>query len=117
MSGTAQPVASGYEKVLADLISYAHEDWLGMEVVASAVRECFDHRPSYAEVRPLAIRAVSDLINAGASAGDVTAVDSTWRFDPWPVSSEQAIQQITRDLEERDTYPEPGEIGWITFLN
>jgi hypothetical protein len=115
MSGTAQPVAPGYDKVLSDLIRYAHEDWLGMEVVASAVRDCFDHRPSYAEARPLVIHAVSDLIDAGASAGDLTAADSSWRFDPWPVSPEQAIQQITRDLEERDNYPEPGEIGWITF--
>jgi hypothetical protein len=115
MSGTAQPVVPGYDKVLSDLISYAHDDWLGIEVVASAVRDCFDHRPSYTEVRPLAIRAVRDLINAGATAGDVTAIDGSWRFVPWPLPSEQAIQRIVHDLEENDTYPESGEIGWITF--
>jgi hypothetical protein len=115
MSGTAEPIVPNYEKVLSDLISYAHDDWLGVEVVASAVRDCLDHRASYTEVRPLAIRAVHDLINAGAMAGDVTAAEGSWRFDPWPVSPEQGFQRIAHDLEQRDAYPEPGEIGWITF--
>ena len=113
---TQQPLVPGYEKVLAELINYARDDWLGMEIVASAVRECFDHRPSYAEARPLAIRAVHDLIKAGAVAGDIVVQgDKTWRFDPWPITPEQAIQRITQGLQERDTYPEPDELGWVTF--
>lgn len=55
-----------YDHVLSGLISYAHDDWLGVEVITSSARDCFDHKPSFAEVLPLAIRAVRDLIGAGA---------------------------------------------------
>jgi hypothetical protein len=115
MSHVEQPAVSSYDQVVSDLTSYAHDDWLGLEVITSSVRECFDHRPSFDEARPLAIRAVRDLIGAGAMAGDITGADGKWRFVPWPVPPEQAIDQITHALEERDTYPGPGDIGWLTF--
>jgi hypothetical protein len=100
-----------YEQVLSTLTRYAHDDWLGVEILARSVRECFDHRPSYAEARPLAIRAVRDLINAGAEAGDIAEEG----FRPWLLSRPEMIDRITRGLEERDTWPEPNELGWLTF--
>jgi hypothetical protein len=115
MSHVEQPVVASYEQVVSDLTSYARDDWLGLEVITSSVRDCFDHKPSFAEVRPLAIRAVRDLVQAGATAGDVAGANHDWCFVPWPVSPEQAIDRITNALEERDTYPEPGDIGWLTF--
>jgi hypothetical protein len=115
MSDVEQPVVSSYDEVMSGLVSYAHDDWLGLEVVTSSVRDCFDHKPSFAEVRPLAIRAVHDLVNAGAMAGDVAEVDGTWRFEPWPVPPDQAIERISQNLEQRDTYPQPADIGWLTF--
>ena len=115
MNHVEQPVVASYEQVVSDLTSYAHDDWLGLEVITSSLRDCFDHKPSFAEVRPLAIRAVHDLIRAGARAGDVAGANHDWCFVAWPVPPEQAIDRITHDLEERDTYPEPGEIGWLTF--
>jgi hypothetical protein len=115
MSDVEQPVVSSYDQVLSDLTSYAHDDWLGLEVLASSVRDCFDHKPSFAEVRPLALRAVHDLVQAGAMAGDIDGTGDNWRFVPWPVPPEQAVDRITRDLEERDTYPGPGDVGWLTF--
>jgi hypothetical protein len=99
-----------YQEVLARLIDYARDDWLGMEIITGRVRKCFDHNPSYAEVRPLAVRAVRDLINAGAVAGAIAVQrDNSWRFEPWPVTLEQAIERITRGLQERNSYPEPDE--------
>lgn len=115
MSYVDQPAVTSYEQVVSGLVSYAHDDWLGLEVITSSVRDCFDHRPSFEEARPLAIRAVRDLVLAGAMAGDVTGTDGTWRFVPWPVTPQQAVEQITHDLEERDSYPEPGDICWLTF--
>lgn len=115
MNGAAQPADRCYDKVLAGLISYARDDWLGMEAVASARRDCFDYRASYAQARPLTIRVVRDLVHAGAVAGDIAAADDNWHFVPWPLSPEQAIEKIVHDLEERDTYPGPGEVGWLTF--
>jgi len=86
-----------------------------LEVITHSLRDCLDHKPSFAEVRPLAIRAVQDLIRAGATVGDVAGGDDNWRFVPWSLTLEQAIERITRDLAERDTYPRPGHIGWLTF--
>ena len=106
-----------YEKALSELIDYACEDWLDVGIVASAMRECFDHMPSYQEVRPLAIRAVRDLINAGAVAGDIIAEgDKPWRFEPWKVTPHEAIDRITAGLRQRDSYiDDPGELGWLLF--
>jgi hypothetical protein len=115
MSHVEQPAVSSYDQVLSNLISYAHEDWLGLEVLTGSVRECFDHKPSFPEARPLAIRAVHDLVGAGAMAGDITGDDGSWRFVPWSLTPEQAIERITQALEERDSYPGPGDIGWLTF--
>jgi hypothetical protein len=115
MSPVEQPVVSSHEQVVSDLTSYARGDWLSLEVITSSVRDCFDHKPSFAEVRPLAIRAVRDLVRAGAMVGDVAGANHDWCFVPWAVPPEQAIDRITKDLEERDNYPEPGEIGWLTF--
>lgn len=109
------PEVSSYEQVLSDLIGYARDDWLGVEVITSAVRECFDHRPSFAEARPLAVRAVRDLVREGAVAGDLVTADGSWRFEPWPVPPDQAIEWIAQSLDGRDSYPEPGAIGWLTF--
>lgn len=104
-----------YDRVVSGLASYAHDDWLGVEVITSSVRDCFDHKPSFAEVLALAIRAVRDLVGAGAVVGDVTGAGHNWRFVTWPLTPEQAIDRIAHDLEERDTYPGPGDIGWLTF--
>lgn len=105
------PSVPSYEEVLSGLTEYARDDWLGLEILTGWVRDCLDGMPSYAETRPLAIRAVRDLINAGAEAGDLTEGG----FRPWPVSREEMIGRITRALEERDTWPDPDELGWITF--
>jgi len=115
MSHVEQPVVSSYDQVVSNLISYAHDDWLGLEVLTGSVRECFDHRPSFAEVRPLAIRVMRDLIRTGAMAGDISGTDGSWRFVPWAIPPQEAIDKITQALEERDTYPGPGDIGWLTF--
>lgn len=105
-----------YEDALSQLIDYAREDWLGIEIVASAMRESFDHRPSYPEVRPLAVRAVRDLFKAGVVAGDIVVrEDGSWRFAPWPLTSEEAIDRIVDGLDRHDSYPEPDELGWLTF--
>lgn len=106
-----QAQVADYNDVLANLIDYAQDDWLGLEIVASAVRKCFEGLPSYVDVRPLAIRAVRDLIDAGAQAGDLTEEG----FRPWPVGQQEMIGRITRGLEERTTWPDPDELGWITF--
>jgi len=53
---------------------------------------------------------------AGAVAGDIVAEgDQPWRFEPWQMTPEQAIERITRGLQDRSTYPEPDELGWLTF--
>lgn len=115
MSHVEQPVAASYDQVVSHLTRYARGDWLAVEVITSSVRDCFDHQPSFAEVRPLAIRAVSDLLRAGAKVGDVAGANYDWCFVPWAIPSDQAIVRITHALEERDSYPEPGDIGWLTF--
>lgn len=103
--------APAYERVLARLSTYAHDDWLGVEVLVRSLRECFDRRPSFAEVRPVAIRAVGDLISAGARAGDLTEDG----FSPWPVGPQEMTDRLARSLEERDDWPLPDELGWIAF--
>jgi hypothetical protein len=100
-----------YDQVLSRLNTYAHEDWLGLDILTRRMRKCFGHRPSYVEVRPVAIRAVRDLINAGAEAGDITEEG----FKPWPVSRQEMIDRIISALEERTTWPDPNELGWLTF--
>jgi hypothetical protein len=102
---------SVYERVLAGLARAAHDDWLGMEILTRSLRECFDHRPSYVEVRPVAVRAVHDLINAGAQAGDLAEEG----FRPWPMTRQEMIDRLTRALDERTDWPQPNELGWITF--
>jgi hypothetical protein len=102
---------TAYEQVMSRLTTYAHEDWLGLEILTRRLRKSFDHAPSYVELRPVAIRAVRDLINIGAVAGDITEEG----FESWPVSRQEMIDRITRALEERDTWPGPDELGWITF--
>lgn len=100
-----------YDEVLSGLTEYAHDDWLDIDVLINWVRDCFDGPSNYDDVRPVAIRAVRDLINAGAEAGEITEEG----FESWPVSSEAMIDRITRALEERTTWPEPNELGWLTF--
>lgn len=100
-----------YEQVLSRLTTWARDDWLDVDILVHMVRECFDHRPTYAEVRPLAVRAVRDLINAGAEAGDIAEEG----FRPWPVGRQEMVDRLTRALEERTTYPGPDEVGWIAF--
>ena len=107
---TAAPTPS-YAEVLTGLSAYAQDDWLGVDIITGWVRDCLEGMPSFVEVRPLAIRAVRDLINAGAEAGDITGEG----FEPWPVSRQEMIDRLTRALGERTTWPEPDELGWITF--
>jgi len=106
-----------YEETLKAPEEEAHRDWLDVAHTADWFWGDFDHVPPYAEIRPFAIRAVSDLINAGAVAGDIIAEgDRPWRFEPWQMTPQQAIDRITRGLEERDTYiDDPGELGWLLF--
>jgi hypothetical protein len=106
-----------YEKTLYALTAEAHRDWLDVGRTADWYWGDFDRVPPYSDIRPFAIRAVRDLINAGAVAGDLIAEgDQPWRFEPWQVTSEQAIDRITCGLEERDSYlDEPGELGWLHF--
>jgi hypothetical protein len=44
-------------------------------------------------------------------AGEITKEG----FEPWPISRQQMIDRIAQSLEERDTWPAPNELGWITF--
>ncbi len=106
-----------YEKTLASLTTEAHRDWLDVGRTAEWFFGDFDHVPPYAEMLPFAIRLVDDLINAGAVAGDIIAeADQPWRFVPWPLTPQEAIDRITRGLQQRDTYlDEPGELGWLVF--
>lgn len=46
VSQVEQPVVSSYEQVVSYLTSYAHQDWLGLEVITNSVRDCFDHKPN-----------------------------------------------------------------------
>jgi len=76
-----------YEETLKAPEEEAHRDWLDVAHTADWFWGDFDHVPPYAEIRPFAIRAVSDLINAGAVAGDIIAEgDRPWRFEPWQMT-------------------------------
>lgn len=100
-----------YDQVLSRLTAWAQDDWLDVDVLVHMVRECFDHRPDYAEVRPLAVRAIRDLIAAGAEVGDIGEEG----FKAWPMNREEMADHLVRGLEERTTYPEADELGWIAF--
>jgi hypothetical protein len=105
-----------YEKTLAGLVAEAHRDWLDIESTATWIFGDLDHSPPYPELRPVAIRLARDLIDAGAVAGDVVRdSDGKWSFRPWAVTPAQAIERITRSLQEHDAYPDSGELGWLHF--
>jgi hypothetical protein len=55
---------------------------------------------------------VRDLLNQGASAGDLTASDDK-PFEPWPGTVDEVMARIEREITALGRLPESGEVCWF----
>ncbi|KNA90917.1 MULTISPECIES: hypothetical protein [Gordonia] len=106
---------STYASELHYLVKYAEADWVGFSPIVGAAASLTKHNYSREKLNATILQLVSDLLDNGASAGDLTASETT-PFAPWQLSRDEVLQHIRREIDELPDFPVSGEICFFTVV-
>ena len=101
-----------YAEELSYLASYARSDYLGMGVIVGSVAHLIRDDWNSLRERELALRLIGDLLDLGASAGDLSA-DPGQTLIPWGLDRLGILARIEEEWHQLGRSPDSGEICWI----
>ncbi|WP_431817902.1 hypothetical protein [Gordonia jacobaea] len=106
---------STYASELHYLVEYAQADWVGFSPIVGAAASLTKHDYSRHKLNATILQLVSDLLDNGAPAGDLTASETT-PFAPWQLPRDEVLQRIRREIDELPGFPVSGEICFFTVV-
>ena len=99
-----------YEGEMTYLAQYVVDDWLGFSVIGGSVSTILGAGATAEHRLELTMRIAADLLQQGAQAGELTASG----FEPWPLSIEESLSEISRRLHDLDGPADSGDVCWFT---
>jgi hypothetical protein len=100
-----------YREDLDYFTEYARDDWVPIHNIFVSASNIVGTGANLQQITQVAERMFEDLFARNVSVGDLTEDEPG--FQAWQGSSEQWLNRIRDDVEQRGDIPDPGEFGWL----
>ncbi|MFW0796548.1 hypothetical protein AAFP30_22255 [Gordonia sp. CPCC 205515] len=104
-----------YQENLDYLVDYAKDDWVGFSPIVGAATSLVRSAYSRESATDMVLALISDLLDQGVQAGDLTDSDEK-PFVPWVLTKSEVLERIRADMVALPELPDSGDICWFAIL-